>query len=85
MSEIEKLEKLSLLMFEQMKHIRKTVERTAEDVQDLKVRMGRLESAMLSVKREVADGFESDIRQQNSIDKINERLDRIERRLELEG
>jgi hypothetical protein len=45
--------------------------------------MSRLETAMLSVKREVNDGFEADINQNRRNDRINERLDRIEQRLEL--
>jgi len=39
---------------------------------------------MLSVKREVADGFEAEIHQQNANDRIIERLERIERRLDLQ-
>lgn len=50
---------------------------------DLKHRMSSLESAMVSVKHEVAHGDETDARQQVIIDKIIDRIQRIERRLEL--
>ena len=78
------LENISLLLLEQLKHIRKTVERTADDVQDLKSRMTILEHSMSSVKYEVAACSETDARQQSALDKVNNRLDRIERRLELQ-
>jgi outer membrane murein-binding lipoprotein Lpp len=71
------------LVLEHLRHIRAKVDKTADDVSDLKTRMSRLESAMLSVKREVADGFEAEIRQQSAFDKLTERVQRIERRLEL--
>jgi hypothetical protein len=45
--------------------------------------MSSLEHAMVAVKREVASGDETDARQQISIDKLVERIDRIERRLEI--
>lgn len=71
------------IVLEHLRHIRTKVDKTADDVADLKTRMSRLESAMLSVKREVADGFEAEIRQQTTLDKLAERIQRIERRLEL--
>lgn len=53
------------------------------DMDDLKARMSSLEAAMLTVKREVVHGEETDARQQIAIDHIVQRLNRIERRLEL--
>jgi uncharacterized protein YxjI len=50
---------------------------------DLKHRMSSLESAMIGVKRDVTHGDETDARQQVSLDRIVERIERIERRLEL--
>jgi hypothetical protein len=47
--------------------------------------MSSLESAMVSVKHEVAHGDETDARQQVTLDKLVERIQRIERRLELLG
>ena len=71
------------LILEHLRHIRGRVDQIAEDAEDLKARMSSLESAFLNVKREVVHGDETDARQQVSIDRILQRLDRIERRLEL--
>lgn len=71
------------LVLEHLRHIRGRVDQIGEDVTDLKHRMSSLESAMVSVKREVTQGDETDARQQVSIDRILARIERIERRLEL--
>jgi regulator of replication initiation timing len=70
-------ENIFQLMFEQLKHIRKTVERTAEDVQDLKLRVSSLERSTALLHLDIAQ--------------INGRLDgfdklfyHIEKRLELQ-
>ncbi len=70
-------------MLEHLRHIRSWVDQIVDEISDLKHRMSSLESAMVSVKREVAHGDETDARQQVSLDKIIERIQRIERRLEL--
>ncbi len=72
------------IVLEHLRHIRSKVDKTEQSIDDLKIRMSRLESAMLSVKREVADGFEAEIHQQNANDRIIGRLERIERRLDLQ-
>jgi outer membrane murein-binding lipoprotein Lpp len=71
------------LVLEHLRHIRGRVDQIAEDMSDLKSRMSSLESGMVLVKREVSMGDETDARQQVSLDKILERIQRIERRLEL--
>ena len=67
--------------------ILKSIQADSRDIKKIQVdilyRMSRLETAMLSVKREVNDGFEADIHQNRWNDRINERLERIEKRLEL--
>jgi chromosome segregation ATPase len=74
---------LESLVIEHLRHIRRRVDQTSEDIQDLKLRMSSLEAAMLSVKREVHQSDETDARQQVSIDRLVERIERIERRLDL--
>lgn len=71
------------IVLEHLRHIRNRVDQIADDMSDLKHRMSSLESAMVSVKHEVAHGDETDARQQVTIDKIIDRIQRIERRLEL--
>ena len=76
-------ENVENLIVEHLRHIRGRVDRIAEDVGDLKHRMSSLESAMVLVKREVSAGDETDARQQVSLDRLLDRIDGIERRLDL--
>ena len=76
------------LIIEHLKPIRGRVDRIAEDMTDVKLRLTSLESAMVHVKREVTSGDETDARQQVSLDRLAdriERIERIERRLDLIG
>ena len=73
------------LIIEHLKHIRGRVDRIAEDMTDVKLRLSSLESAMVHVKREVTSGDETDARQQVSLDRLADRIERIERRLDLIG
>ncbi len=71
------------LILEHLRHIRGRVDQIADDMLDLKHRLSGLESGMVAVKRDVASGDETDARQQVSLDKLVERITRIEKRLEL--
>ena len=59
--------------------------RHEEDMADIKHRMTMLERGVSSMKREGAELFEDHARQQAAIDRLVERVNRIERRLELRG
>ena len=76
-------EELANVTLEHLRHIRARVDKIADDVDDIKLRMSNLESSMASVRREVLQGDETDIRQQITLDKLAARVDRIEHRLEL--
>ena len=76
-------ENVESVIIEHLRHIRVRVDRIAEDMSDIKHRMSSLESAMVLVKREVSAGDETDARQQLSLDRLLDRIERIERRLEL--
>ena len=78
-------ESIENLIIEHLRHIRGRVDRIAEDMVDLKQRMSGLETAMVLVKREVSAGDETDARQQTAIDRLSDRIERIERRLDLIG
>ena len=56
---------------------------TKSGVDELKARMSSLEAAFLTVKREIVHGDETDNRLQAVIDRLAQRIERIERRLEL--
>jgi hypothetical protein len=71
------------LVLEHLRHIRGKVDKNENDMDALKTRMTRLEIAMVSVKREVSDGFEADIYQHKANDSLLSRIERIERRLDL--
>ena len=73
------------IILEHLRHIRGRVDRNAEDMLDMKLRMSSLEQAMVHVKRELAFCDETDARQQISLDRLADRIERIERRLELIG
>jgi hypothetical protein len=66
-----------------LRHIRSRVDQISEDMPDFKHRMSSLESAMVWVKHEIAHSDETDARQQVALDKIIDRIQRIEKRLEL--
>ena len=68
---------------EHLRHIRGRVDQIAEDMVDVKHRMTSLESGMALVKREVAAGDDTDARQQVSLDRLLQRIERIEKRLDL--
>lgn len=76
-------ENVESVIIEHLRHIRGRVDRIAEDMSDIKHRMSSLESAMVLVKREVTAGDETDARQQLSLDRLSDRIERIERRLDL--
>nr|WP_242947740.1 hypothetical protein [Acidithiobacillus albertensis] len=59
------------------------VDQIANDMGDLKHRMSGLDQAMILVKRGINLSEETDARQQITLNKLAERIGRIERRLEL--
>ncbi len=64
------------LVLEHLRSMRAVLDRVAQDVADLKLRFAGLEQHMA--------GYQiSDVRQNSEIDRLNQRMDRIEKRLEL--
>ena len=57
------------LVLEHLRHIREQVDRTAEDVREIKNRLGILEEQYATISRRV--------------DRVDERVERVEKRLEL--
>jgi len=71
------------LVLEHLRHIRGRVDLIADDMKEVKLRLSSLESSLSLVRREIIVGDETGARQQASIDRIVERLERIEHRLDL--
>ena len=71
------------LVLEHLRHIRGRVDLIADDMKEVKHRLSTLESSLSLVRREIIVGDETGARQQVSIDRIMDRLERIENRLEL--
>ena len=79
------VESVESLIVEHLRHNRGRVDRMAEDMGDLKQRMSSLDIATVLVKREFSAGDETDARQQATLDCLLDRIERIERRLDLIG
>ncbi|WP_020507260.1 hypothetical protein [Lamprocystis purpurea] len=75
------------LVLEHLRLLRSDIKEMRTEMQsgfhDLKDRMARLETAMLRVKRDALGAEESVAFQQVAHDRLVERIERIERRLEL--
>jgi predicted nucleic acid-binding Zn-ribbon protein len=70
---VDELDNLTLRF---LRNIDQKLDRLAEDVSDMKVRMTSLERGLASVEMSMAGV-------QNRIDRVEQRLDRIEKRLDL--
>lgn len=80
-------DKVENIIIEQLKALRGEIKdfrsKHDADMVDIKHRLSTLERGMSAVKRDASDYYESQIGQQVTIDRLSERLDRVERRLEL--
>ena len=79
----------NLILLEHLRMLRNEVAglRTEmhEEFRDVKLRLGSVESSVVSVRRDSTDQMGDVVRQQLRIDQLAERLERLERRLELAG
>ena len=75
------------LIIEHLKGLRSEVQTLRSEMhsefKDVKLRLASVEGAMVGVKHETADIRGDFVRQQVSIDSLLERIQRLERRLEL--
>ena len=80
-------ENVENIVVEQLKALRNDIrefrQANTEEHVDLKARLSHLEAAVLTIKRNDLETESETARQQISIDQIMQRIDRIERRLEL--
>ena len=66
-----------------LRRLDEKLDRVRDDLQDVTRRLTAVELGLASVRREVAVLAESDAHLGASIDKVNERLERIDRRLDI--
>lgn len=71
------------LMLEHLKRFQATLDRIERKVEDLTRRVSNLEVGQASIIQHLGHLAAADAQQQLSADGVNQRLDRIERRLEL--
>ncbi|MEW5891433.1 MAG: hypothetical protein AB1768_20925 [Pseudomonadota bacterium] len=76
-------ENVENLILEHLRALRAGQERIEGELKEIKARLTHLESAVIGSRRDAVMTQEDVYRQQTVIDQIKERLDRIERRLEL--
>ena len=78
------MENIENLMIEHLKRFQVTLERVESKTDELIVRMGHLEVATAATKREIAnaEGAHADLSVR--LDRMAGRLERVERRLELQ-
>ncbi len=71
------------LIIEHLKRFQSTQERIERKIDEHTNRLGRIEIALSSIRRDIAHNEETWAEQSIRIDHLTERLERIERRLEL--
>ena len=71
------------LVFEHLKAIRADVQDLKADNRDIKMRLSAVGHSLASVVLGLGEGYSSNARQQAAIDRMNQRILRIEKRLEL--
>ncbi|OYY78252.1 MAG: hypothetical protein B7Y43_07585 [Sphingomonas sp. 28-62-20] len=71
------------LLLEHMKRFQASLDRMERRLDEMSARMTTLEGSVVSIMQHLTNLSAADAAQQISIDNINRRLDRIERRLEL--
>lgn len=73
------------LVLEHLRALRAGQERIEDEIREMKHRLTSVESGIAGIRRDGAGTQDDVYRQQATMDKLKERLDRIERRLELGG
>lgn len=76
-------DKVENLMLEHLKRFQATLDRVERDIREVKTRQNETHSAVLGLRRDQLGDAELAAHLQVQLDAVNERLDRIERRLEL--
>ena len=76
-------EQIDNIILEHLKAIRSELAEIKADTSDIKLRLHSVDASVIELRRNDLHLFEDDARHQVSIDKLVERIQRIEKRLEL--
>jgi chromosome segregation ATPase len=76
-------EKVDNLMLEHLKKIQGEQSASRERDRELMTRLGQIETMIARIGRDNAHAFEEQIEDRHALDSIKDRVERIERRLEL--
>jgi hypothetical protein len=71
------------IILEHLKAIRAELAEIKADTSDIKLRLHSVDTSVIELRRNDVHLFEDDARQQVSLDKLLERIQRIEKRLDL--
>ena len=71
------------IILEHLKAIRAELAEIKADTSDIKLRLRSVDTSVIELRRNDVHLFEDDARQQVSLDKLIERIQRIEKRLDL--
>ena len=71
------------LMLEHLKRFQATLDSVQRDIRELKIRQSETHTAALALRRDQVSDAEVTAHMQAQMDRFGERLDRIERRLDL--
>lgn len=71
------------MLLEHLKRFQSSQDKVLSELQIVIQRLGNIESAVARLGREQASNYEDQIIDRHAVDKLRERIDRIERRLEL--
>ncbi|OGT93865.1 MAG: hypothetical protein A2286_03040 [Gammaproteobacteria bacterium RIFOXYA12_FULL_61_12] len=72
------------LLLEHLRAIRADISALREDGREIKQRLSGLETGVAGIRREMVGHYEDSTLLHNRVDRISERIERIERRLELQ-
>ena len=76
-------EKVENLMLEHLKRFQVTLERIESKISELTMRQNETHSAVIGLRRDQAQDAEVSAHLQVQLDAVRDRLDRIERRIEI--
>ncbi len=76
-------ENVENLILEHLRGLRSGQDRMENELREIKARITSLEAGVAGFRRDTAHDRDDIVRQQVSLDQLNERIQRIEKRLEL--